>query len=43
MGGIRLIDLFRVLYLVRDVARWRKCVEDVRAHFLQFNSYLLDQ
>ena len=42
MGGIRLIDLFRALYLVRDVARWRECVEDVRAHFLKFISYLLD-
>ena len=42
MGWIRLIDLFRALYLVSDVERWRECVEDVRAHFLKFISYLLD-
>ena len=43
MGRVCLIDLFRTLYFVRNVARCRDRVEDIRAHFLRFIPYLLDQ
>ena len=43
MGKVCLIDLFRTLYFVRNVARCRVRVEDIRAHFLKFILYLLDQ
>ena len=43
MGGVCLIDLFHALYVVSNAARCRDRIGDVRARFLQFHLYLLDQ
>ena len=43
MGEVRLIDLFRALYVVYNVARCRTRVDGVCAHLMQFIWYLLDE
>ena len=43
MGEVRLIDLFRELYVVLNVAQCLDHVEDVCAHITTFIRYLLDQ